>query len=140
MAAKDGRGPRLLTSRAGLACAAWMMMMATACRGPAAGAPILAIEQEVAPRPARVGPATMTIGLKDMHGHAASGARITLEADMSHPGMRPEFGTAKEIEPGRYQGQVSLTMPGDWVILMHIKLRDGREVDRQMEVPGVRAN
>lgn len=59
---------------------------------------------------------------------------------MSHPGMAPVFGNAKETEPGRYEGHLQLTMPGDWVILEHITLPDGRKLERQLDVNGVRPN
>jgi hypothetical protein len=57
---------------------------------------------------------------------------------MSHPGMRPEFGEAREIANGPYQCRLAFTMAGDWVILMHITLPGGRKLERQMEVHGVR--
>jgi len=59
---------------------------------------------------------------------------------MSHPGMRPEFGAAKESSSGSYQARLNFTMAGDWVILAHIVLRDGQRVERQMEVKGVAAH
>jgi len=59
---------------------------------------------------------------------------------MSHPGMRPEFGEAREIAAGRYQGRLAFTMPGDWIILMRITLPGGQTLERQFEVKGVRAN
>jgi hypothetical protein len=99
----------------------------------------LVVEHEIAPWPVRVGPATVTLRISDAGGRAVAGARVALEADMSHAGMRPEFGEAREIAAGRYQGRLTLTMPGDWVILMHIALPGGRKVERQLDVKGVRA-
>jgi hypothetical protein len=123
---------------AALGCVAvWQM---AGCRKPAAASPAIAIEHEIAPWPARVGAATVTLRLSDARGQAVSGARIALEADMSHAGMRPEFGEAREIGAGRYQGRLAFTMAGDWVILMHIILPGGQKLERQMEVRGVRAN
>ena len=91
------------------------------------------------PWPARVGPAIVTLRISDPGGPAVTGARIGLEADMSHPGMRPEFGEAREIGAGRYQGRLDFTMAGDWVILLHISLPGGRKLERQFDVAGVRA-
>lgn len=65
---------------------------------------------------------------------------MALEGDMSHPGMAPVFGSAMETEPGYYEGRLQLTMPGDWVILEHITLADGRKVERQVDVKGVLPN
>ncbi len=59
---------------------------------------------------------------------------------MSHPGMSPVFGQAEELEAGRYQGQIGFAMAGDWVLLFHITLPDGRTLDRLVSVPAVRAN
>jgi hypothetical protein len=31
-------------------------------------------------------------------------------------------------------------MAGDWVVLIHVTLRDGRTVEREVSVPGVTTN
>jgi hypothetical protein len=96
------------------------------------------IEAEIAPRPARIGLATVTLRLSDAAGQPVRQARIALEADMSHPGMRPEFGEAREVAAGCYQGRLAFTMAGDWVVLMRVTLPGGQKLERQMEVNGVR--
>ena len=116
-------------------CALWQ---SAGCRKPAGTPPAVTIEHAIAPWPARVGNATVTLRLSGPSGAAVHGAHIALEADMSHPGMRPEFGEAREIANGPYQGRLAFTMAGDWVILMHITLPGGRKLERQMEVHGVR--
>ena len=62
------------------------------------------------------------------------------EADMSHPGMIPVLGEAQEFAPGQYQGSLEFAMAGDWVVLIHVTLRDGRTVGREVSVPGVTTN
>ena len=62
------------------------------------------------------------------------------EADMSHPGMIPVFGEAQEFAPGQYQGSLEFAMAGDWVVLIHVTLPDGRTVEREVSVPGVTTN
>jgi len=57
---------------------------------------------------------------------------------MSHPGMRPEFGEALEVAAGRYRGRLAFTMAGDWVVLVHVTLRGGQKLERQLDVNGVR--
>ncbi len=99
----------------------------------------LTIEHEVSPQPVRAGRVTITFKLADA-GKLMTGARVGLEADMSHPGMSPVFGQADEIEPGRYRGRLELGMAGDWVILLHIALPDGRKLERQIDVRGVQPN
>jgi hypothetical protein len=59
---------------------------------------------------------------------------------MTHAGMSPVFGDAKEIAPGRYQGDLAFQMAGDWVILLHVTLPDGSKLERQFDVSGVRPN
>ncbi len=56
---------------------------------------------------------------------------------MSHAGMVPVFTGARETEPGRYQSTMELSMAGDWFILVHVTLKDGRKLDRQFEIKGV---
>jgi YtkA-like len=99
----------------------------------------LTLAYEVSPLPARVGPTTITLKLTDASGNAVTGARITLEGNMSHPGMPPVFADAREIEPGRYESEIDLSMAGDWYVLAHVSLPDGRKLDQQFEIKGVKA-
>jgi hypothetical protein len=102
--------------------------------------PSVAIEHEISPQPARVGPATLTVKLADATGRSLTGAHLAIEADMSHAGMSPLFAEAKETEPGRYQAPVQFQMAGDWVILLHVTLPSGKKLERQIDVRGVRPN
>ena len=63
-----------------------------------------------------------------------------LEGDMSHPGMSPRFAEAKETDPGRYEARLEFPMAGDWVILLHVTLSDGKKLERQFDVRDVRPN
>jgi hypothetical protein len=99
--------------------------------------PDLVFEHKIAPDPPRTGPATVTLKLTDSDGKPINGARINLEGNMSHPGMRPVFGEASEVEPGHYKAALEFTMKGDWVILVHCALPDGRKLQRQIAVKGV---
>jgi hypothetical protein len=69
-----------------------------------------------------------------------SGARITVEADMSHAGMAPVFAEASETQPGQYQAQLNFAMVGDWVILLHVQLPSGQALERQFNLSRVRPN
>jgi hypothetical protein len=123
---------------AGIACAASLLI--TSCSRPAEAPPAIEIEHAISPQPARVGPATVNLKLADGAGQTITGAHIALEADMSHPGMSPLFAEAKETEPGRYQAHLEFQMAGDWVILLHVTLPDGKKLERQIDVRGVRPN
>jgi hypothetical protein len=87
----------------------------------------------------RIGANIFTVTLSDKSGARFTGARVTLEGDMTHPGMSPVFGDAKEIAPGRYQGRLDLAMPGDWTILFHITLASGQTFDRQVQLRNLQA-
>lgn len=57
---------------------------------------------------------------------------------MTHAGMSPVLAESKEVEPGRYQSQLTLQMAGDWVILLHGTLAGGEKLERQFDLPDVR--
>jgi len=120
------------------ACAATLFM--TACSRPPDSSRTVTIEPEISPQPARIGPVVVTLRLADHAAKAVTGAHIALEADMSHAGMAPVLGEAKEIEPGRYQAHLTFGMAGDWVILLQITLPGGQNFEHQIEVRGVRPN
>jgi hypothetical protein len=56
---------------------------------------------------------------------------------MSHAGMSPVFADSLEVAPGDYRANMEFTMAGDWVIVVHLTLRDGEKLDRQFEIKGV---
>jgi hypothetical protein len=122
----------------GFACAAVLFLVG--CSKSVEPAPVLGIDHEISPSPARIGPATVTLKLADATAKPVTGARITIEADMSHAGMSPQFAEAKETDPGLYQAHLEFQMAGDWVILLHVTLPDGKKLERQIDVRGVRPN
>jgi hypothetical protein len=122
----------------GFVCAAGLFVVS--CSRPAEPPPHVAIAYEISPEPARVGPATITIKLADDTARPITGARVTVEADMSHAGMSPKFAEATERETGLYQAHLEFQMAGDWVILLHVTLPGGKKLERQIDVRGVRPN
>ena len=100
------------------------------------------IEHEISPEPTRVGSATIVLKLTDAVGKPVTGAHIAIEADMSHAGMSPVFAVAteREPEPGRYRAHLEFQMAGDWVILLHVTLPDGKKWEQEIDVRGVRPN
>ena len=99
----------------------------------------LSFAHEVSPQPPRVGQVTITIRATGVSKKPVTGARVTLEANMSHPGMTPVFADAMEAEPGSYTSTMTLSMAGDWYIVAHVTLPDSRKVDHQFEIKGVRS-
>jgi YtkA-like len=128
--------PQFCGAMLAMACVA----VTAACRRAEVGAPGIMVKEEIAPWPARVGPVTVSIELSDPSQKPVSRAAIMVEADMSHPGMSPVFADAKETAPGTYRAPIEFNMGGDWVVLLHIKLADGRRIERQIDVRGVLPN
>jgi YtkA-like len=122
----------------GLACAAFLLT--AGCSRRVAPPALVAVEHEISPAPARVGPATVGFKLTDAAGKPITGARVAVEADMSHAGMGPVFAEAKEEAAGRYKANFEFQMAGDWVLLLHVTLPGGEKMERQIDVRGVRPN
>ena len=128
---------RLLLAAVACACA----LLGVACRL-TEPTPDFLVQHDVSPSPPGVGrPATISLKLTDfLASKPVSGARIQLEGNMTHAGMTPVFAEAKEAEPGSYRATLEFTMAGDWVVLVHAALPDGRKIERQFDVKGVRAD
>jgi hypothetical protein len=112
----------------------------TGCRKPGGSTSDISAQVKISPQPVRVGDATIVIQLADAAVKPVTHATIAVEADMSHPGMSPAFATAQESQPGIYTAHLDFNMAGDWVVLLHIKLADGRAIERQIDVRGVGSN
>jgi hypothetical protein len=85
-----------------------------------------------------VGPATLTLTLRDAAGAGVAGATVRVEGHMTHPGMTPILTTAADRAGGLYHADVTFTMAGDWVLLVTAALPDGRRVERRIDVANVR--
>ena len=53
--------------------------------------------------------------------------------------MKPVFADAREVEPGKYEAALELTMGGDWFVVVNGTLADGRKLKRKVDVPGVKS-
>jgi hypothetical protein len=92
------------------------------------------VAHEVLPQPARVGQVEIRLRLRDASRKPLTGAEIKLEGNMSHAGMPPVFANTLEVAPGDYRAKMELSMAGDWVVLVHVNLRDGAKLERQFEM------
>jgi hypothetical protein len=108
------------------------------CSKPTQTSSDVGFQYESQPNPARVGSNAFVVRLSGKDGAALSGAHISLEGDMSHPGMSPAFGAMKEVEAGTYRGDINLGMHGDWFVEFHIVLPDGRKVEREADLRNVK--
>lgn len=97
----------------------------------------LRLMHEISPQPPRVGPVTLTLRIIDLSGTAVSGAQVTLEGNMTHAGMVPVFADASEIEPGRYQAIMKLSMAGDWRVTVHVTQSSDHKEDLEFDIKGV---
>jgi hypothetical protein len=92
------------------------------------------VDVRMAPEVAQVGRGTVAVNLRDSASQLVTGAHVTAEGNMTHPGMAPVFVDCKETEPGRYQADLNLGMRGSWVVLLHIQLANGEKLERQVGV------
>jgi hypothetical protein len=90
------------------------------------------------PQPPRVGALEVRLTLRDSSGNALDGASLSLEGNMSHPGMVPVLGQAVGLGSGAYADTLELTMAGDWHVRVWGTLADGRAFERVVPLPGVR--
>jgi len=135
------RGSRLRWIRLGpIGLAVAAVAVASIGCGPAEpAAPDLAVELRLDPSPPVVGDVGLSLRLRDATGTPLAGAKVRVEGDMNHAGMKPVFADLAETEPGSYSGTLPFTMGGDWILLVTATTRDGNTLNRQLDVPGVRS-
>jgi hypothetical protein len=120
-----------------LACAA--ALLGAACgRGPARADETLSLAWTLAPDPPAVGPSRLSLRLADERGRPLGGARLQVEAGMTHPGMPPVVASAAEEEAGRYRADLDFTMAGSWFILVTGEIPHRGAFSRRIDVPHVR--
>jgi hypothetical protein len=114
--------------------AALSVLLANGCWRAAQKKSNVTLRCRVQPQPPQVGTDTVTIDLIDSGGRPVAGASISLEADMSHPGMAPVFGTVRESRAGSYWSTLNLNMPGDWTLLVKARLSSGEQIEQQLHL------
>jgi hypothetical protein len=97
------------------------------------------IDFEIGPRPLTQGTARAAVRLTDESGKPIEKATLKIEGNMNHAGMKPSFADLEEVKPGRYEGDLELTMGGDWFVLIDGTLADGRKFRKKIDVPGVKS-
>jgi hypothetical protein len=127
-----GRSParRLAASAAGVGLA-----LAIACARPQSAPPHLTIHWT--PDPTAGAESVAEIQLNDAMARPVTGARLQLDAFMSHPGMAPVTAAVDEQGSGRYRARVRFTMAGDWVVRLQGARSDGQTIDLQQDLPRV---
>ena len=112
--------------------------LSSACGRGTGASPRVVPAWTLTPSVSVVGPATLTITLREPTGGAVTGATVHLEGHMSHPGMAPIVADARERASGVYEIPFAFTMQGDWVLLVSAALPGGGRVERRIEVANVR--
>ena len=113
------------------------LLFAQACRQKSVSVVDVNLTHEISPQPPRVGPVAVTLKITRVSGTPVTGARIAIEGNMSHAGMTPVFADAKETGDGSYRATLDFSMAGDWSVLVHATLPDGRKMEYQFEINGV---
>ena len=127
--ASEARGVRLTAVLT--ACCCWTFGCA---RGPAD----VSVKWAIEPTPVSTRAVTLVrVELKQKDGTPIVGADLRVEAHMSHPGMDPVVADAIERGSGIYETRLSLSMPGQWVLVIAGTLADGRRIVEQTEVTAV---
>lgn len=96
------------------------------------------VKVTINPNPPAAGQATVTVALSDANSQPITGAKVELEGNMTHAGMAPTQAQPQEVSPGRYEAPLDFSMAGDWFILVRATLPDGRKLEHQVDVPGVK--
>lgn len=115
-----------------------VLLIAAGCRPQIADStPEISLRWTTQPEPPTTGLLSLSLELSERR-RPVEGAEVRLEGTMTHPGMAPVSAMASEASPGLYVARMDLSMAGDWVFLVDARLRDGRTLHRQLELPGVR--
>jgi hypothetical protein len=126
--------------RHGLAVAVVLLCLTAACSGRGA-ADDLRITWALDPSaPSTVTDTVVRLTIADREQRPIAGARLRLEAHMSHPGMAPVVTALTGRAPGEYDGRVRFTMAGDWSLVRTGVTPDGRRVMEETRVADVRAS
>jgi hypothetical protein len=86
------------------------------------------------PAPPLVADGAVIVTLRDAAGQPVDGAQLTVEANMSHAGMAPVFGSASAGQGGAYRVPLKWSMGGDWFVDVKFTLPDGKIVARRFPV------
>lgn len=122
----------------GQLCMGLILVCLAGCQQQASDTQDIQVELILKPSPPKVGDADLQLQLTDSSGGVLRGAQVRVEGNMNHAGMKPSFASLQEVEPGRYTGRLTFTMGGDWFLLVTARTRDGRTIERKIDVPRVK--
>jgi hypothetical protein len=107
-----------------------LALLGTACAlGACRPASTVDIAWSLDQEPASTGTsALVSVVLTRDAGDPISGAQLSLEGHMSHPGMAPVVAPMTERAGGRYEARLPLTMTGEWLLVVSGTLPDGGRI------------
>ena len=106
-----------------IAAALWLATILSSCHQ---GDPkALRLHLRVSPQHPSLGPADIEVSVFDRANRPVPDAAVSIEADMSHPGMKPVFATAVGVGANRYRAKIRFDMPGDWIISFRANSPEG---------------
>ena len=109
------------------------------CWRPASSTNEISLQWTVEPSTPSASTDTLTrITLQDAQQRPVNGARLQLEAHMSHPGMTPVVRPLTDRGGGSYETRLQFSMAGDWILVVTGDLPDGRRITRSLPIAGVR--
>jgi hypothetical protein len=115
-----------------------LSLLLAGCTAPAESAPDLQIELTLDPPQPVVGDVALSLRVTGNDGKPLENAKLQVEGNMNHAGMKPSFAELSEQEPGVYSGTIDFTMGGDWFLLVTVTGPDGKVVEKKIAVAGVR--
>lgn len=138
------KGPKAAVSKPGRRALSVLLLwgvlsILAGCPSAQTDQPEMKVDLSLAPTPAVVGDADISLKITDAAGSPLEGAEVRVEGNMNHAGMKPSFADLKEVEPGQYDGVLKFTMGGDWFLLVTAKTPDGKTMQRKIDVPGVKS-
>lgn len=96
------------------------------------------VDVEVSPQPLEVGPAQVTVMLRDANDKPIENAAVEVEGNMSHAGMVPVIAEATGGDDGHYVTQdFEFTMSGDWFVIVRATLPDGQTAEQTFDLQSV---
>ena len=115
-----------------------LLAVSVACRGGAREARDVSVAWTAPSMPVVDQSFTPVVTLRDASGRPVRGARLELQAFMSHPGMAPVVAIAAERDAGVYRADLRFTMTGPWTVMVNGSLPDGRTLRHRVDIPDVR--
>lgn len=106
-----------------------------ACARDGAQADPVTVEWQLTPKAPPVDQDVLVdLMLRDKAGRALPGAKVTVEAHMTHPAMAPVIAAAAERGAGSYRAILRFTMRGGWILRVTGNLPNGRRINHQIDV------